>query len=162
MVVGIGKPAAWLGKPAPAPWAVATAAHAAAASAAGGAAYSNKATATTAAAATAATSGLRHIGTLEFVAGACAWLALFISVHTVVGHLRHFRKPRQQRYVCHILLMVPIYSIESWLAMAWPHYAYLLTAFRDWYEAYTIYIFFTLMMHVLGGERRLGEWLEHV
>jgi hypothetical protein len=68
---------------------------------------------------------------------------------------KNYRKPLLQRYVVRILLMVPIYSISSWVSMVSSIAAQFLDPIRDIYEAFTIYTFFQLLINYLHGERAL-------
>lgn len=60
-----------------------------------------------------------------------------------------------QRYVVRLLLMVPIYSITSWVSMVSLTAAQFLDPIRDIYEAFTIYAFFQLLINYMSGERAL-------
>ncbi|RYO91066.1 hypothetical protein DL762_002362 [Monosporascus cannonballus] len=71
------------------------------------------------------------------------------------GQKKNYRKPLLQRYVVRILLMVPIYSISSWVSMVSLTAASFLDPIRDIYEAFTIYTFFQLLINYLDGERAL-------
>lgn len=51
--------------------------------------------------------------------------------------------------------MVPIYSIESWLAMRFHNKAIYIETLRDFYESYVLYSFLQFLIQVLGGEEAL-------
>lgn len=68
---------------------------------------------------------------------------------------KNYRKPLLQRYVVRILLMVPIYSLSSWVSMISTTAAQFLDPVRDIYEAFTIYTFFQLLINYVHGERAL-------
>ncbi|KAF2736771.1 DUF300-domain-containing protein [Polyplosphaeria fusca] len=78
--------------------------------------------------------------------------ALAASVITIV---KNYRKPLLQRYVVRILLMVPIFSATSWASLVSFKAAFWIGPLRDIYEAFTIYIFFELLINFIGGERAL-------
>ncbi|KWU41892.1 DUF300-domain-containing protein, partial [Rhodotorula sp. JG-1b] len=78
-----------------------------------------------------------------------------LSLATVWLQLKHYYKPRLQRLVVRILVMVPIYSISSLISLYSLDLAFFLDAFRDVYEAFVIYCFFSLLVEYLGGERSL-------
>lgn len=44
-------------------------------------------------------------------------LACSVSAMTVLAHLRNYTHPGMQKYTVRMLLMVPIYSVESFLAL---------------------------------------------
>ena len=52
-----------------------------------------------------------------FVSGVFVLLALPITFYEVAQHLENYRMPRLQRHVVRILLMVPIYAVDCWLAL---------------------------------------------
>ncbi|KAI1170203.1 DUF300 domain protein [Nemania sp. FL0916] len=89
------------------------------------------------------------------VAGVFALSATIVSIVSIWFQLKNYRKPLLQRYVARILLMVPIYSISSWVSMVSLKAASFLDPIRDIYEAFTIYTFFQLLINYLDGERAL-------
>ncbi|KAI2629492.1 DUF300-domain-containing protein [Xylaria nigripes] len=89
------------------------------------------------------------------VAGVFSLSATLLSIVSIWLQLKNYRKPLLQRYVVRILLMVPIYSISSWVSMVSLKAAAFLDPIRDIYEAFTIYIFFQLLLNYLDGERAL-------
>ena len=74
---------------------------------------------------------------------------------TKLSSSKNYRKPLLQRYVIRILLMVPIYSISSWISLISIKAALYTDPIRDLYEAFTIYTFFQLLINFIGGERAL-------
>jgi hypothetical protein len=56
----------------------------------------------------------------------------------------------RQRHYIRILWMVPIYSIESWLALRFNEQKLYLETMREAYEAYVVYSFFKLMREFFG------------
>ncbi len=66
--------------------------------------------------------------------GALAIAASLSSLLLIVQHLRHFSVPREQRWVVRILLMVPIYSVDSWFSLRFAFVAPYLNLLRDAYE----------------------------
>ena len=99
---------------------------------------------------------------LESGAKACASLSIVISGVQIVRHLLHYTEPQLQLYIVRILMMIPIYSIQSWLAMSFSEYSLELNALRDIYEAYVLYIFMQLLIQYLGGEALLHVHLEMI
>ncbi|EEH05903.1 DUF300 domain-containing protein [Histoplasma capsulatum G186AR] len=69
--------------------------------------------------------------------------------------MKNYRKPLLQRYVVRILLMVPIYSVSSWVSIVSLKASAFIAPIRDIYEAFTIYTFFQLLINLVGGERAL-------
>ncbi|KAF7535537.1 hypothetical protein G7054_g5301 [Neopestalotiopsis clavispora] len=78
-----------------------------------------------------------------------------LSRHVDSLDSKNYRKPLLQRYVVRILLMVPIYSLSSWISMVSTTAAQFLDPVRDIYEAFTIYTFFQLLINYMHGERAL-------
>ncbi|KAF3067033.1 hypothetical protein GL218_08812 [Daldinia childiae] len=89
------------------------------------------------------------------IAGVFSLAATLMSIVSIWLQLKNYRKPLLQRYVVRILLMVPIYSISSWVSMVSLTAAAFLDPIRDIYEAFTIYTFFQLLINYLDGERAL-------
>lgn len=78
-----------------------------------------------------------------------------ISMYGIIMHLSHYNQPLTQMYIVRILWMVPIYSIESWLAMRFHEQAIYIETLRDFYESYVLYSFLQFLIQVLGGEESL-------
>lgn len=74
-----------------------------------------------------------------------------LTVLQLLGHLTSYRHPKRQRYAVRILLMVPIYAIDSfWSYLSFRDATWIAIA-RDTYEAYVLYNFFELLMDLLNG-----------
>jgi Organic solute transporter Ostalpha len=90
-----------------------------------------------------------------FSAGAFVLLGFPISMMGIIGHLTNYNAPHIQVYIVRILWMVPIYSIESWLAMRFHKQAVFIETARDVYESFVLYCFLQFLIQVLGGEEAL-------
>jgi len=91
----------------------------------------------------------------EGIAGACVWLAIFITCHQIYQYLRFYTNPAEQRWIVRILFIVPLYAFVSWLSLlffAYDNYYVYFYAVRDCYEAFVIYNFLSLCYEYLGGE----------
>lgn len=88
--------------------------------------------------------------------------ASLLTVLQLLSHLTKYTNPRRQRYAIRILLMVPIYAIDSfWSYLSFEDATWISIA-RDTYEAYVLYNFFAFLMDVLGGEDGCVElWSSH-
>lgn len=87
--------------------------------------------------------------------GALAVMAVILSTFQIFLHLKHFHSPGTQLYIVRIILMVPIYAIDSWLSLRFHEASIYLDSIRNCYEAYVIWSFVRLMMSYLaedGGE----------
>ncbi|CAJ1331411.1 unnamed protein product, partial [Effrenium voratum] len=79
--------------------------------------------------------------------------------------LRHFLYNKTKLRACtvRILLIVPVFSVVSWLVLALRvdagHYKILLVCFRDVWEAVVLASFLQFVLTVLGGPKRLAERL---
>jgi len=95
------------------------------------------------------------------VSGLCAAAATVTSSWEIYMHLTHYVQPQFQLHIVRILVMVPIYSVTSFLALfVGEYWALLLDIVRDGYEAYVIYNFVVLLIEFSGGDRRLIYFLE--
>ena len=93
------------------------------------------------------------------LAGIASTMSVLLSIYLIYKHLRNYTNPRLQQCIVRILLMVPIYSVDSWLSIRFHKFSLYFDLFRDCYEAYVLYIFFRLLVEYMGGERRLGAIL---
>eukprot|EP00906_Rhabdomonas_costata_P017592 RCo025391 len=94
------------------------------------------------------------------LAGYCAMLAVVLSLQEIWLHISCYTAPDEQRRIVRILLMVPIFATQSWLALRFRHTALYLNLMRDCYESFVVYTFFSLLMVYLEGEKRCVELLE--
>jgi len=96
------------------------------------------------------------------VSGGFTGLALLISLALIYQHLRNMTNPDHQAKIVRILLMVPIYAVDSWLSVRFKDYALYFDIARDCYEAYLLYQFFALLVAYIedGKPGRLELILE--
>ncbi|CAM9115013.1 unnamed protein product [Choristocarpus tenellus] len=94
-----------------------------------------------------------------FSGGACVLLCFPITMREIYMHLSHWHMPHVQRYVVRILWMVPIYAVESWLALRFKEMGFYISTLRECYEAYVIFSFMYFLLGLLGNEEHLGEVL---
>jgi len=87
-----------------------------------------------------------------FVGGIFVALAVPLTVWEVSMHLDNYNRPALQRPVIRILLMVPIYAINAWLAMRYKALAFYLDTLRECYEAFVIHSFMAYLASYLEGE----------
>lgn len=79
-------------------------------------------------------------------------LTIPISIRLIVQHLTHWTAPHVQKYVVRIIWMVPIYAVESWIALRFKTTALYLEKLRECYEAYVIFCFMYYLIALLGGD----------
>lgn len=77
---------------------------------------------------------------------------LVLSIRLIYLHLTHWYMPNVQKYVVRIILMVPIYAIQSWLSLRFHHARIYIDSIRDLYEAFVIVSFVYYLIELLGGE----------
>jgi len=98
--------------------------------------------------------------TIWAMSGTYAFLACVISFTLAFQHLRHFTEPRFQKPIVRIIMMIPIYCIDSWLSLSFYELSVFFDVARDCYEAYAIYEFFVLLVQFCDGEANLIAILE--
>lgn len=90
-----------------------------------------------------------------FIAGIFVLLALPVSIYEVAMQLEYFSRPKMQIYVIRILWMVPVYSLDSWLALRFevgPH----ASPFPTWHCQFpSLHSFYSFQrcnsLHQIGG-----------
>lgn len=85
-------------------------------------------------------------------AGAFVVLTTIISVRLMLLHFNNWNAGHVQKHVVRIIGLLPIYSIESWLALYYRQYAVYIETFKESYEAYVIWNFFFFLIALLGEE----------
>lgn len=93
------------------------------------------------------------------LAGGLALLSILFSFYEILMHLTNFTKPYLQRYIIRILLMVPIYSLNAWLAMLVPATGLYLDSGREVYESFVIYSFMKYLLNFLQYETNLQQYI---
>ncbi|XP_028638639.1 transmembrane protein 184C isoform X2 [Grammomys surdaster] len=84
-----------------------------------------------------------------FIAGIFLLLTIPMSLWGILQHLVHYTQPELQKPIIRILWMVPIYSLDSWLALKFPKIAIYVDTCRECYEAYVIYNFMIFLTNYL-------------
>lgn len=87
-----------------------------------------------------------------FIAGIFVFMTVPISLWGILQHLVHYTQPELQKPIIRILWMVPIYSLDSWLALKYPSIAIYVDTCRECYEAYVIYNFMTFLLNYLENQ----------
>lgn len=87
-----------------------------------------------------------------FISGLFCLLSLPVTLYEIALHLEYYSQPQLQRHIIRILLMVPIYALDSWFCLRFINARTVLTPIRELYEAYTIYNFFMYLIRYLEGE----------
>jgi len=87
------------------------------------------------------------------VSGGCTCLACLLSLVLIYLHLTNWTCPEQQIYIVRLILMVPIYAIDSWFSLRWKDYTIYFDLLRDCYEAFVIYQFFQLLTAYIEGKK---------
>ncbi|KAJ1216558.1 hypothetical protein NDU88_004159 [Pleurodeles waltl] len=84
-----------------------------------------------------------------FIAGIFVLMTIPISLWGILQHLVHYTQPELQKPIIRILWMVPIYSVDSWIALKYPSIAIYVDTCRECYEAYVIYNFMVFLTNYL-------------
>uniref|UniRef100_A0A3B4WGT5 Transmembrane protein 184C n=1 Tax=Seriola lalandi dorsalis TaxID=1841481 RepID=A0A3B4WGT5_SERLL len=87
-----------------------------------------------------------------FIAGIFVFLTIPISLWGILQHMVHYTQPELQKPIIRILWMVPIYSLDSWLALRYPNLAIYVDTCRECYEAYVIYNFLVFLLNFLSNQ----------
>tara|TARA_R110002050_G_scaffold225084_3_gene360950 strand:+ start:297 stop:689 length:393 start_codon:yes stop_codon:yes gene_type:complete len=90
----------------------------------------------------------------------CAIVATTLSIHLIYKHMTNFTNVEEQRHIVRILLMVPIYAIDSWCSLWFNGLSVYFDVARDCYEAFVLWEFFALLMTYLEGEENTIAILE--
>lgn len=96
----------------------------------------------------------------EIIAAVFMVLAVCLSFYEILGHMFNFNKPYLQRYIIRILLIVPIYSLNAWIAMILPGAGLYLDSLREVYESFVIYSFMRYLLNFLNYETNLQQYID--
>jgi len=94
-------------------------------------------------------------GTLgSWVGGLFTALSIILSAILISKHLSSYKNPKQQRLIIIIILMVPLFAVDSFVGLleiqAAEWVVMILDSVKECYEAWVIYSFLELMYSYLG------------
>ncbi|XVE60178.1 hypothetical protein DITRI_Ditri05aG0107300 [Diplodiscus trichospermus] len=95
-----------------------------------------------------------------FSASIFVFVALVLSMYLIFEHLASYNQPEEQKFLIGLILMVPVYALESFLSLLDSDAAFNCEAIRDCYEAFALYCFERYLIACLGGEERTIEFME--
>ncbi|XP_076943287.1 protein LAZ1 homolog 1-like isoform X1 [Bidens hawaiensis] len=93
-------------------------------------------------------------------ASICVLVALFLSTYLIFEHLAAYNQPEEQKFLIGIILMVPVYALESFMSLLDADAAFNYEIIRDWYEAFALYCFARYLIACIGGEDSTIEFME--
>ncbi|XP_057449548.1 protein LAZ1 homolog 1 isoform X2 [Lotus japonicus] len=105
-------------------------------------------------------------------AGAVSWtvfsssifvlVALVLSMYLIFEHLAAYNQPEEQKFLIGLILMVPVYALESFLSLLDSSAAFNCEVIRDCYEAFALYCFERYLIACLGGEDKTIQFMERL
>lgn len=87
-------------------------------------------------------------------------VALVLSMYLMFEHLAAYNQPEEQKFLIGLILMVPVYALESFLSLLDSNAAFNYEIIRDCYEAFALYCFERYLIACLGGEDNTIEFME--
>ncbi|KAG6484903.1 hypothetical protein ZIOFF_053428 [Zingiber officinale] len=93
------------------------------------------------------------------IGGALVVITLFLSMFLLFQHLSSYKNPEEQKFLVGVILMVPCYSVESYVSLVNPSISADCEILRDCYEAFAMYCFGRYLVACMGGEDRTIEFL---
>ncbi|CAN1234865.1 Protein LAZ1 homolog 1 [Linum perenne] len=101
-----------------------------------------------------------HLSWPIYSASVFVLVALVLSMYLIFEHLASYNKPEEQKFLVGLILMVPVYSLESFLSLYDSSEAFNWEAIRDCYEAVAMYCFERYLIACLGGEDSTIRFME--
>ncbi|KAK1267720.1 hypothetical protein QJS04_geneDACA009036 [Acorus gramineus] len=93
-------------------------------------------------------------------AGIFVFVALLSSLLLILEHLSAYHQPEEQKFLIGLILMVPVYAVESFLSLLNTNVAFICEIMRDCYEAFALYCFERYLIACLGGEESTINFME--
>ncbi|KAL8466957.1 hypothetical protein ACS0TY_035875 [Phlomoides rotata] len=94
-------------------------------------------------------------------AGIFVAVSLVLSMFLIFEHLAAYNQPEEQKFLVGLILMVPVYAVESFLSLLNSGAAFNYEVIRDCYEAFALYCFERYLIACLGGEESTIEFMEN-
>ncbi|KAI4307170.1 hypothetical protein L6164_030387 [Bauhinia variegata] len=88
------------------------------------------------------------------------FVALVLSMYLIFEHLAAYNQPEEQKFLIGLILMVPVYALESFLSLLDSNAAFNCEVIRDCYEAFALYCFERYLIACLGGEDKTIQFME--
>ncbi|KAH8692142.1 organic solute transporter Ostalpha-domain-containing protein [Talaromyces proteolyticus] len=90
-------------------------------------------------------------------------IAFIIAGILIIGHATHYSRPSEQRYILRILFMIPIYSLTSFLCVAFYKKTVIFQLIGNCYEPFTIASFFALLCnYIVPDLHDQKEYFRHI
>ncbi|KAK9110414.1 hypothetical protein Sjap_018474 [Stephania japonica] len=93
-------------------------------------------------------------------AGIFVTVALVLSFFLIFEHIAAYNQPEEQKFLIGLILMVPVYALESFLSLLDPNIAFNCQIMRECYEAFALYCFERYLIACLGGEQNTIKFME--
>ncbi|XP_019083413.1 PREDICTED: protein LAZ1 homolog 1 [Camelina sativa] len=87
-------------------------------------------------------------------------IAIILPMYLIFEHLASYNQPEEQKFLIGLILMVPVYAVESFLSLVNSEAAFNCEVIRDCYEAFALYCFERYLIACLDGEERTIEFME--
>lgn len=71
------------------------------------------------------------------VAAGFVFAALVISSNDIAQHLLYPKQPELQKNLIRIIIMIPVFAVDSYISLVWRKGAFVFTLLRDLYESCT-------------------------
>lgn len=94
-------------------------------------------------------------------AGIFVLVSVVLSLFLTFEHLLVYYQPEEQKFLIGVILMVPVYAVESFLSLLNSKAAFFCEIMRDCYEAFALYCFERYLIACLGGEERTIKFMEN-
>ncbi|XP_052484654.1 protein LAZ1 isoform X2 [Gossypium raimondii] len=96
------------------------------------------------------------------IAGVFVVVTLSLSMYLVLEHLYSYKNPEEQKFLIGVILMVPLYAVESFVSLVDQSISVDFSILRDCYESFAMYCFERYLVACLGGEDRTIEFMKRL
>ncbi|KAG8068005.1 hypothetical protein GUJ93_ZPchr0005g15858 [Zizania palustris] len=93
-------------------------------------------------------------------AGISVTAAFVLSLFLIFEHLCAYHQPEEQKFLIGLILMVPVYAVQSFFSLLNSNVAFICELMRDCYEAFAMYCFERYLIACLGGEESTIRFME--
>jgi len=102
----------------------------------------------------------------QLIAGICTVMSVILSVQLISLHLRHWHHPEEQKLIIYIILMVPLFAIDSFIGLleirAAEWIVMILDSVKECYEAFVLNAFIRLMFSLVEVSPDGSKLPEHL
>ncbi|XP_047975512.1 protein LAZ1 homolog 1-like isoform X2 [Salvia hispanica] len=88
---------------------------------------------------------------MVFTAGTSVAVTLILSLFLIISHLATFTRPKEQKFLIAVILIVPVFALQTFISMLEKDATFYCEAVHICYPPFVAFCFFNYLVSCLGG-----------